>query len=182
MAKDLEKAAQHYRNFLIEMGQDVNREGLKNTPMRYTKFFNEITTPKEFNFTTFKNEGMDEMIIQTNIPFQSSCEHHTAIFQGYGHIAYIPNKKIVGLSKLARTLDFFSTRLQNQERITKQVAEFIQEKLNPKGVGVVLTATHSCMCVRGVKKHDTWTTTSCMLGAFKKELNCRQEFLSLIKK
>lgn len=182
MAKNLEKAAAHYKKFLIEMGHDVNREGLQNTPMRYTKAFNELTSPQEFKFTAFENEGMDQMIIQTNIPFIANCEHHVLPFSGYGSIAYIPNKKIVGLSKLARTLDYFSTRLQNQERITKQVAEFIQEKLNPKGVGVVLTAQHSCMCVRGVKKHDTWTTTSYMLGCFKKELNCRQEFLSLIKK
>lgn len=181
MPKDLEKAAEFYKKFLIAMDQNITREGLQNTPMRYTKAFNELTTPEEFKFTTFKNEGMDQMVIQTNIPFISNCEHHILPFSGYGSIAYIPNKKIVGLSKLARTLDYFAKRLQNQERITNQVAEFIQEKLKPKGVGVILTATHSCMCVRGVKKHDTWTTTSSMTGCFR-ENACRLEFLSLIKK
>lgn len=180
MARDLKKAEGYFKKFLIEMGQDINREGLKQTPLRFTKYFNEVTSPQEFKFTTFENEGMDEMIIQTNIPFTSSCEHHFCPFFGHGTIAYIPDKKIVGLSKLSRTLDFFSTRLQNQERITKQVAEFIQEQLDPKGVAVVLKAQHTCMSIRGAKKHDTHTITSWMLGCFKEELNCRQEFLNLI--
>lgn len=179
--RDLKKAEEAFRNFLTYMGQDLSQEGLRETPKRFTKYFDEVTSPKEFNFTTFKNEGMDEMIIQTNIPFTSSCEHHTCPFIGYGSIAYIPDKKIVGLSKLARTLDYFATRLQNQERITKQVAEFLNDKLKPKGVAVVLTAQHTCMSIRGVKKHDTNTTTSWMIGCFKEEMNCRQEFLSLIK-
>lgn len=141
----------------------------------------EFLEPKEFNFTTFDAEGSDEMIVQTNIPFYSLCEHHTAPFFGVAHVAYIPKGKIVGLSKLARSVDMFANRFQNQERITSQIAEKIQNELNPIGVAVVLKAQHLCMCMRGVKKHDTWTITSKMLGAFKSDLNARNEFLNLIK-
>lgn len=136
---------------------------------------------KEFNFTTFDAEGTDEMILQTNIPFYSLCEHHIAPFFGVANVAYIPNGKIVGLSKLARTVDFYANRFQNQERITTQIAERINKELNPKGVGVTLKAQHLCMCMRGVKKHDTWTLTSKMIGAFKDDEKCRNEFLNLIK-
>jgi GTP cyclohydrolase I len=134
----------------------------------------------QWNFTTFDSEGYDQMIVQTNIPFYSLCEHHIAPFFGEGHIAYIPDGKIVGLSKLARTLDEFSRRLQNQERITQQVAEFLVDKLNPKGVAVVIKAKHLCMEMRGVKKHDTYTTTSKMVGVFEDDINARNEFLKLI--
>ena len=121
------------------------------------------------------------MIIQKNIPFHSLCEHHIAPFFGEGHIAYIPNKKIVGLSKLARTLETYSRRLQNQERITTQVAEFLYNELDPKGVAVSLTAKHMCMEMRGVKKHNTYTTTTKLIGAFKIDQSARQEFLNSIK-
>jgi GTP cyclohydrolase I len=141
----------------------------------------EFLETKEFNFTTFDAEGTDEMIIQTNIPFYSICEHHTAPFFGTADVAYIPNEKIVGLSKLARTVDLYANKFQNQERITTQIAERLQNELNPKGVAVHLKAQHLCMCMRGVKKHDTWTSTSKMLGVFKTDLNARNEFLNLIK-
>ena len=167
---------------LQAFGEDVNREGLRDTPKRYVKFFKEFLNPPDWNCTTFDSEGYDEMIVQTNIPYHSLCEHHIAPFFGVGHIAYIPNERIVGLSKLARTLETFSRKLQNQERITNQVAEFLQKELEPKGVAVVLTAKHMCMEMRGVKKHDTHTTTSKMIGSFKNDLNCRNEFLNLIKK
>lgn len=176
-----EKAEQNIKEFLEYLGEDSNREGLLDTPKRYVKFFKEFLSPPEYNFTTFASEGYDEMIVQTNIPFHSLCEHHVAPFFGEGHIAYIPDKKIVGLSKLARTLDKFSRRLQNQERITNQVAEYLQQELNPIGVGVVLKAKHMCMEMRGVKKHNTWTTTSKLIGAFKEDINTRNEFLKLIK-
>lgn len=161
-------------------GQDPNREGLRETPKRYIKFLKEFLNPPEFNFTTFDSEGMDEMIIQNNIPFYSLCEHHIAPFFGTAAIAYIPNGSIVGLSKLARTLEYYSRGLQNQERITNQVAERLQKELNAKGVAVVIKAQHLCMAMRGVKKHDTWTTTSKMTGAFRDDLNARNEFLNLI--
>ena len=176
-----ETVEDNVKRLLQYFGEDVTREGLLDTPKRFIKFFKEFLNPPEWNCTTFEGEGYDEMIVQTNIPFHSLCEHHIAPFFGYGHIAYIPNKRIVGLSKLARTLETFSRRLQNQERITTQVAEFLQDKLDPKGVAVVLTAKHMCMEMRGVKKHDTFTTTSKMIGKFKDELNPRNEFLNLIR-
>lgn len=163
-------------------GEDVKRDGLLDTPKRYVKFFKEFLNPPEWNCTTFDGEGYDEMIVQTNIPFYSLCEHHIAPFFGYGYIAYIPNKKIVGLSKLARTLETFSRRLQNQERITTQVAEFLQEELQPKGVAVLLRAKHLCMEMRGVKKHDTWTTTSKLIGVFKSNITTKQEFFDIVNK
>jgi len=163
-------------------GEDPQRDGLKETPKRFIKFYKEFLNPPKWNCTTFEAETYDEMIVQTNIPFHSLCEHHIAPFFGTGTIAYIPNKRIVGLSKLSRTLETFSRRLQNQERITSQVAEFLQNELNPIGVAVQLTAKHMCMEMRGVKKHDTYTTTTKLIGAFKDDLNCRQEFLQAIKK
>ena len=169
------------RRLLQYFGEDANREGLKDTPRRFVKFFDEFLNPPEWNCTTFEGEGYDEMIVQTNIPFHSLCEHHIAPFFGEGHIAYIPNRRIVGLSKLARTLETFSRRLQNQERITTQVAEFLWEQLDPIGVAVVLKAKHMCMEMRGVKKHNTYTTTSKMMGVFKDDNKPRIEFLKLIK-
>ena len=171
----------HFQRILESVGEDITREGLIETPKRYIKFLKEFLEPKEFNFTTFDAEGTDEMILQTNIPFYSLCEHHTAPFFGVGHIAYIPDKKIVGLSKLARTLDLYANKFQNQERITSQVAERLQAELNPKGVAVSLKAQHLCMCMRGVKKHDTWTTTTKLLGVFKEHDKVRNEFLNSIK-
>jgi len=171
----------HFAKILIDLGENINREGLQETPKRYIKFMREFLEPKEFNFTTFSAEGTDEMVIQTNIPFYSMCEHHTAPFFGVAHVAYIPGKKIIGLSKLARCVDLYANRFQNQERITTQVAERLMEELEPVGVAVSLKAQHLCMCMRGVKKHDTWTTTSKMMGAFKDDLNARNEFLSYIK-
>lgn len=171
----------HFKEILKLLGQDTNREGLIETPKRYIKFMKEFLEPKEFNFTTFDSEGTDEMILQTNIPFYSLCEHHTAPFFGVAHIAYVPNGRIVGLSKLARTIDLYANRFQNQERITTQVAERLWNELSPKGVAVSLKAQHLCMCMRGVKKHDTWTVTNKLLGIFKDDLNVRNEFLHSIK-
>jgi GTP cyclohydrolase I len=170
----------HFKEILTQLGENINREGLKDTPKRYIKFMREFLEPKEFNFTTFDAEGTDEMIIQTNIPFYSICEHHTAPFFGTADVAYIPNEKIIGLSKLARTVDLYANRFQNQERITTQIAERLHAELNPKGVAVHLKAQHLCMCMRGVKKHDTWTSTSKLLGAFKEDQKARSEFLNLI--
>lgn len=172
----------HHASKMIEYFDDVNREGLRDTPRRYIKFLTEFLSPEEFKYTTFDSEGMDQMIVQTDIPFYSLCEHHLAPFYGVGHIAYIPNGKIVGLSKLARTLEYYARGFQNQERITTQVADRLQAELSPGGVAVVIKAQHLCMAMRGIKKHNTWTTTSCVRGMFKDDLNCRNEFLSLIYK
>jgi GTP cyclohydrolase I len=171
----------HFQQILKALGEDTNREGLKETPKRYIKFMREFLEPKIFNFTTFDAEGTDEMILQTNIPFYSICEHHTAPFFGYANVAYIPNDKIIGLSKLARCVDLYANRFQNQERITSQIAERIQKELNPKGVAVTLKAQHLCICMRGVKKHDTWTQTSKLIGEFKDDEKARNEFLNFIK-
>jgi GTP cyclohydrolase I len=181
MEYSVNSAEWHFQQILEQLGEDVTREGLIETPKRYVKFMREFLEPKQFNFTIFDAEETDEMIIQTNIPFYSLCEHHTAPFFGVANVAYIPSGKIVGLSKLARTVDFYANRFQNQERITTQIAQRIQEELNPKGVAVTLKAQHLCMCMRGVKKHDTWTQTSKMIGVFKSDDKCRNEFLNLIK-
>jgi GTP cyclohydrolase IA len=182
--RNLEAAEKAIRDFLTAMGQDVEREGLKDTPKRYVKFFNEFLTEEKFNFTTFDSEAYNQMIISSDIPFFSLCEHHLAPFFGEAHIAYIPgeDKKIVGISKLPRTLEKFARQLQNQERITKQVAEELMKKLNARGVAVVIRARHLCQEMRGVKKSGVFTTTSEMLGVFADDLNARNEFLNLIKK
>lgn len=165
---------------LLSRYDDPNREGLRETPKRYIKFLDEFLSPPEFNFTTFDSEGMDQMIVQTNIPFYSLCEHHLAPFFGVGHIAYVPNGRIVGLSKLARTLEYYARRFQNQERITTQVAGRLNKELAPKGVAVMIKAQHLCMSMRGVKKHDTYTTTSNLIGIFKDDAKARSEFFSLV--
>ena len=162
------------------IGEDPRREGLLDTPKRYLSAFDEFLNPPTFNMTTFDAEKTDEMIVQLDIPFYSFCEHHLLPFFGKGYIAYIPDKKIVGLSKLARTLETFSRRLQNQERITNQVADYLQENLEAKGVAVVLKARHLCMEMRGVKTSDTNTITSKLLGYFRTDERTRAEFLNLI--
>lgn len=171
---------EHFKAILKHLGEDVHREGLKETPKRYIKFMREFLQPKIFNFTTFDAEGTDEMIVQTNIPFYSLCEHHIAPFFGTANVAYIPNNKIVGLSKLARTVDLYANRLQNQERITLQIAERLHKELNPIGVAVHLKAQHLCMNMRGVKKHDTYTSTSKLIGVFKTDTKARSEFFNII--
>ncbi len=165
---------------IIDYFDDSSREGLRDTPERYVKFLTEFLNPPEFNMTVFDSEGMDEMVVQSNIPFYSLCEHHLVPFYGFAHVGYIPNGKIVGLSKLARTVELFSRRLQNQERITQQVADYLGENLHPAGVAVVIKAQHLCMAMRGVKKHDVWTTTSKLTGLFKEDQSCRNEFLNFI--
>lgn len=182
MEYPVNSAEWHFQQLLEHLGEDPDREGLKETPKRYIKFMREFLKPQEFNFTTFDGEGTDEMIVQTGIPFYSLCEHHIAPFFGVADVAYIPNGKIVGLSKLARTVDLYANRLQNQERITSQIAERLMNELNPKGVAVHMRAQHLCMCMRGVKKHDTWTSTSKLTGAFKEDDKARSEFFSLISK
>lgn len=167
---------------LCYIGEDHEREGLKETPRRYIKFLEEFIKPPEFKFTTFKNEGnKKDMIIVSEIPFYSLCEHHIVPFFGTAAIGYIPTDKIAGLSKFPRALDMFARKLQNQERITQQVAAYLDTQLQPLGVGVILKARHLCIEMRGVEKPGTITTTSEMRGVFRNDINCRQEFLNLIK-
>lgn len=160
------------------LGEDPNREGLKDTPKRYIKFLKEFTQPKEFNFTTFEKECYDEMILMDDINFYSLCEHHIAPFFGTAKIAYIPNKKVVGLSKLARCVDLYANKFQNQERITYQIAERLMDELDPLGVAVSLKAQHLCMSMRGVKKHQAVTKTTALYGVFKSDDKARNEFIN----
>lgn len=168
------------RRIIQFIGEDVHREGLRDTPKRYAKFLKEFLEEKEFNFTTFNSEGMDQMIVQREIQFHSLCEHHLAPFFGAATIAYIPNKKIVGLSKLSRVVDHYANRLQNQERITQQIADRIENELDPLGVAVSLTAEHLCMSMRGIKKVGAKTTTQCLKGKFMTDEQTRSEFMRLI--
>lgn len=169
------------RTIIESIDDNPDREGLADTPRRYEAFLEEFLSPAEFNPTAFTSEGYDEMIIQRNITFYSMCEHHLLPFFGTATIAYIPGDKIIGLSKLARTVDHFSRRLQNQERVTMQVADFLNKELSPKGVGVVLTARHLCMEMRGIEKPGAETTTSCLRGLFKTDASTRSEFLDLAR-
>lgn len=175
------EAQAHFKAILSHLGEDADREGLIETPARYIKFMKQFLTKEKYNFTTFSGEGYDEMIIQKDIPFFSLCEHHIAPFFGVATVAYIPNDKIVGLSKLARTVEHYAHNLQNQERITSQVAERLQAELSPKGVAVTLSARHFCMEMRGVKTHDVHTVTSRLMGAFKDDEKTRSEYMSHLK-
>ena len=173
-------------NLLLFTGDDPKREGLLDTPRRVTETFKEIyrgykQDPKEL-ITVFDSEGYDEMVILRDIEFYSTCEHHLIPFFGKASIAYIPGKKIIGISKLARILDVYARRLQNQERLTQQVANCIEELLKPKGVGVVIEAAHLCMRSRGVQKQNSVMITSCLKGAFQENHHTRDEFLKLVKK
>jgi GTP cyclohydrolase I len=176
--RDIQK---HVRAIIETLDDNPDREGLIDTPRRYEAFLDEFLSPEEFNPTVFTNEGYNEMVIQRNITFYSICEHHLLPFFGTATIAYIPGDKIIGLSKLARTVDHFSRRLQNQERVTTQIADFLQSELSPKGVGVVLTARHLCMEMRGIKKPAAYTTTSCLYGLFQTNSSTRTEFLDLAR-
>jgi len=176
-----ERDVESHMTRVIQAFDDINREGLQETPKRYLKFLKEFLSPPEWNLTTFDSEGYGQMIVQKDIQFYSLCEHHLAPFFGVGHIAYIPNKRIVGLSKLARTLETFSRRFQNQERITNQVADYLMQELEPLGVAVVIEAEHLCMAMRGVKKPNAKTRTSKLTGIFLTQAEVRNEFLALTK-
>lgn len=164
---------------LRSLGLDTTREGLRETPARMARALRELCVPVPFEFTMFDAEGTSEMIVQSDIPFHSLCEHHVLPFMGLATVAYIPKGRIVGLSKLARAVKYCSAGLQNQERITKAIADILEEKLQPVGVGVVIQARHLCMELRGVKAHGTSTTTSCLRGALLDDEKARSEFLRL---
>ena len=178
---DLPAAEQAVRDLLIALGQDPSsRPGLEDTPRRVAASFAEMLEPKPFKLTTFPNEGYDEMVVAREIPFNSLCMHHLLPFKGVAHVAYLPDNRIVGLSKLARVVEMFSRRLQVQEALTTQIANCLEANLAPKGVGVVLEAEHMCMTLRGVQKPGTMTVTSALLGKMREDPRTRQEFLSLI--
>lgn len=177
----MDSLEEHIRAVIHAIDVDDSREGLKKTPERYVRFLHEFTAPPDFSATVFDSEGYDEMVVQDNITFYSLCEHHVLPFFGTGTIAYIPDKHIIGLSKLARILEHFSRRLQNQERITAQVADYLEDAVSPKGVGVILSARHLCMEMRGIAKPNVHTTTSAVRGLFKSNPQTRAEFLQLGK-
>lgn len=174
------------RQLLIELGEDPTREGLQLTPSRVRKSLafltgGYFTQPREVLGTAIFEENYDEMVLVRDIEMYSMCEHHMLPFYGKCHIAYIPDGKIVGLSKLPRVVEVYSRRLQVQERLTTQVAQALQDLLNPKGVAVVTEAYHLCMMMRGVQKQNSSTVASCMLGAFKEDYKTRNEFLNFIQ-
>jgi GTP cyclohydrolase I len=181
---DKEQLKEHARAIIELLGEDADREGLKDTPRRYAEamdtLFGGYEQKPEDILTVFDDEKYDEMIVVKDIEFYSSCEHHMLPFWGKAHIGYIPNGKIVGLSKIPRIVDIFARRLQNQERLTQQIAKSIEDLLDPKGVGVVIEAQHMCMMARGVQKQGSRVSTSAMKGLFKEKDNTRSEFLKLI--
>ena len=175
------------KELLTKIGEDPNREGLLKTPARVEKAYKFLTKGYNEDLNTIINGALfdaenNEMVIVKNIEFYSLCEHHLLPFFGKCHIGYIPNKKILGLSKLARIVEHFSRRLQVQERLTTQISDSIAEILDPVGVGVVLEASHLCMMMRGVEKQDSYAMTSALKGRFKSDMRTRSEFLNLISK
>lgn len=179
---DLDAAEVAVKQLLEALGFDTTEEVLSATPGRVASAYFDLLTPEPFVLTTFPNsERYDELIIARSIPFHSLCMHHLLPFVGVAHVGYLPNERILGLSKLARVVEKFSRTLQVQERMTAQIAACLQENLDPKGVGVVLEAEHMCMSLRGVKKPGTRTVTSTLLGAIRDDSRTRQEFLALAR-
>ena len=200
LVKDIEKdpkqsngisekeAEEAFTKIIKWIGEDPSREGLKSTPKRLVKAYKEYFKGYSEDATkilekTFGDvQGYDDMVIQKNISLQSHCEHHLAPIIGVAHLAYIPNQKVVGLSKLARVVDVFSKRLQTQERLTMQIANALMEALDAKGVAVSIDATHQCMTMRGIKKEQATTVTNYYLGKFKEDLSYQNRYLIFISK
>jgi GTP cyclohydrolase IA len=179
-AIDLTAAARAVRDLLVALGRDPDAEQLADTPRRVADAFAEMLTPEPFDLTTFANdEGYDELVLVRDIPFQSLCEHHLLPFHGVAHVGYLPGGRILGLSKLARVVELFSRDLQVQERLTTQVARWLQEHLRPRGVGVVLEAEHLCMSHRGVRATGARTVTSSVHGLLREDARSRQELFAL---
>jgi GTP cyclohydrolase I len=180
---DLGAAEIAVRALLVALGQDPDSEHLLETPRRVASAYAELLTPQAFELTTFPNdEGYEELVVARDIPFQSLCEHHMLPFHGVAHVGYLPDQRIVGLSKLARVVDRFARGLQVQERLTKQVADWLQLNLRPKGVGVVIESEHQCMTLRGVRAHDSRTITSALQGHLRHDAAARLEFFALTRR
>jgi GTP cyclohydrolase I len=176
-----------YRELLVRIGEDPNRDGLLRTPERMEKSMQFLTRGYAMDATEVLHKALfdvdyDEMVIVKDIEFFSMCEHHLLPFFGKAHIAYVPNGKVIGLSKIPRLVDVFSRRLQVQERLTRQIADAIDAAIQPQGVAIILEAQHLCMMMRGVEKQHSSTVTSAMLGVFKTQLQTRNEFLSLVRR
>jgi GTP cyclohydrolase I len=177
---DLTAAEHAAGQFLAALGVELDSEGLRGTPGRMARAYAELFTPRPFNLTTFPNdEGYDELVLARAIPVRSVCEHHLLPFTGIAHIGYLPGRRILGLSKLARIVEHFARRPQVQERLTKQVADWLYTNLQPQGAGVVIVAEHTCMTLRGVQAAGSRTVTSTLLGTLREDPRSRQEFFAL---
>ena len=181
---DIERIEKAVKEILLAVGEDVEREGLKKTPARVAKMYAELLAgmnedPKQHLSSVF-TEGYDEIVLLRDIPFYSVCEHHLMPFIGSAHVAYLPAGSVLGVSKLARIVDCFARRLQVQERLTDQIADFIMNSLKPRGVAVVLEASHSCMTIRGIKKPGSVMVTSSLRGIFRRDPKSRSEIMSLM--
>ncbi|MBL8695418.1 MAG: GTP cyclohydrolase I FolE [Planctomycetes bacterium] len=177
--------APYVRKILLDLGEDPDRDGLKRTPERFDRAMRYLTSGYGKTVAEVVGKGVfeqetDEMVIVKDIELYSLCEHHLVPFYGKAHVAYLPDRKIVGLSKVARLVDLFARRLQVQERLTSQIARALEEAVEPKGVAVVIEAAHLCMMMRGVEKQNSVTVTSCMLGRFRSDEKTRAEFLQLV--
>ena len=177
---DSDGATQAVSDLLVALGRDPSSVDLAETPRRVAEAFAELLTPEPFDLTTFPNdEHYDELVLVRDIPFRSLCEHHLLVFHGVAHVGYLPAERILGLSKLARVVDHFAADLQTQERLTMQVAGWLDEHLRPKGVGVVIEADHLCMSLRGVRANGARTLTSALRGLLRSDARSRQEFFAL---
>jgi GTP cyclohydrolase I len=177
---DRPRAERAARDLLDALGIDLEDESTRETPRRMVGVYEELLSPVSFNPTTFPNDGdYDELVVARAIPFHSLCEHHLLPFVGVAHVGYIPGERIIGLSKLARVVELFARSLQVQERLTTQVANWLERELSPRGVGVVIEAEHMCMSLRGVQKPGANTVTSALLGLVRDDVRTRGEFLAL---
>lgn len=178
--RDLDAAERAAEAFLTALGIDVTRAGLAQTPARMARAYAELLTPRDFALTTFDNdEGYDELVLARSIPIRSVCEHHLLPFVGVAHVGYLPGDRILGLSKLARVVELFAHGTQVQERLTKQIADWLETRLRPRGVGVVIEAEHLCMSLRGVQAVGARTVTSTLLGGLRDDARSRAEFFAV---
>jgi GTP cyclohydrolase IA len=179
---DLVRATAAVADLLGALGVDPTSKGLHDTPERVARAYAEALTPEPFEATTFPNdEGYDELVVARSMPFSSLCEHHLLPFAGVAHVGYLPADRLIGLSKIARTVEYFSRRLQTQERLTKQIADWLASELQPKGVGVVVEAEHACMSMRGVRATGAHTVTSALRGVVREDGRSRNEFFALAR-
>jgi GTP cyclohydrolase I len=178
---DLVAAELAAADLLAALGIDLDQDGLRETPGRMARAYAELFSARPFQLTTFPNdEGYDELVLARGIPFRTVCEHHLLPFAGVAHVGYLPDDRILGLSKLARVVEHFAARPQTQERLTRQIADHLEVNLRPRGVGVVLDAEHTCMTLRGVRAIGATTLTSALLGTLRADSRSRAEFLSLV--
>jgi len=180
VAPDLEAATRAAAEFLTALGVPPVSEGMRRTPARMAKGYAEMLSPRSFDLTTFPNdEAYDELLVARSLPVESVCEHHMLPFTGVAHLGYIPDSRILGLSKFARVVKMFARRPQTQERLTRQIADWLDTRLSPRGIGVVIEATHTCMSIRGVRATGSTTVTSAVDGLLREDARTRSEFLAI---